>query len=468
MPSDGKTVVALTNVSPLQIDKALAKLQLVAPAAYDVDGKVELLRCSKVFRRKLEDYDDDAISLVFNKKGTFLDFETTEGNFDGLFCKSASGNLMYPCRVCANDVTDNNDTSGFGMHCDGCGWYFHNSCTTKPISVELFKALEGSPNYVKVLCPACNLVYGSADRKLTRIERKVGSLAETVGLVDKSIKNLVNKPSYSSVLNNAAGKNTPVLPTNVINSLNTLTKVTREKEDAERMKRTRVVVKSGNTNIRTSRDIRREFNKHYTGMIIKHCRLTAAGSIMFEFEDEEVAKAVHTKWSTDFFGGNIGMRIPGNNNTIGIVKYVYDDRSEQEMLTGIQQDYPDAECYFFKRKSDNSFNGMIKVDFKSRDTLLKVIKEKIKFCNQRYIVEEYVRKSRVIKCSKCQGWGHVHRYCTRTPKCGKCADNHESLSCTITSGFKCAHCGLGHKAGSTDCKVYKEKMALFTQGPRHE
>ena len=93
---------------------------------------------------------------------------------------------------------------------------------------------------------------------------------------------------------------------------------------------------------------------------------------------------------------------------------------------------------------------------------LKVITDKIKFCHQRYIVEEYKRKSRVIKCNKCQGWGHIHRYCTKSAKCGKCAENHESNSCSITSGFKCAHCNEDHQAGSFDCAVYKEKLAKFS------
>ena len=77
-------------------------------------------------------------------------------------------------------------------------------------------------------------------------------------------------------------------------------------------------------------------------------------------------------------------------------------------------------------------------------------------------MEEYKRKSRVIKCNKCQSWGHVHRYCNKSAKCGKCAGNHETLTCNITSGFKCAHCGQDHKAGSQDCEVLKTKVAQFS------
>ena len=199
-------------------------------------------------------------------------------------------------------------------------------------------------------------------------------------------------------------------------------------------------------------------------MVIKHCRLTASGSIMFEFDDEDTAQAVQANWLSTYFGGNKGMKIPGDFNTVAMVKHVYDDYNEEDMRRDISETYPSiTNCEFQKRRSDKSFNGMIKITFCSRDEMMQVIEDKFKLGNQRYIVEEYRRKSRVIKCSKCQGWGHVHRYCKNPPKCGKCAEKHESKTCTITTGFKCAHCKKDHQAGSFDCQVYREKLAKFSR-----
>jgi hypothetical protein len=247
-----------------------------------------------------------------------------------------------------------------------------------------------------------------------------------------------------------------------------LAKASQDNDNAKRIERTRILVKPKDTRIRSSKDIRKEFNKNFQGMVIKHCRLTALGSIMFEFDDEATAKNVQANWSDAYFGGNNGMKVPGVNNTIGIVKHVYDDLTEDEIKDGILEHYPNAEFEFFKRKSDNSFMGIIKVDFKSRDDLLDVTKNRIKFCNQRYIVEEFRRKSRVVKCNKCQGWGHVHRYCNKPAKCGKCAENHETNTCDITGGFKCAHCGKNHKVCASDCKVYKDKMAAFANDDHYD
>ena len=464
------SAIPLTNVSESQIDKILRKLQLVAPSTYDVDGRISLLRSSVIFVNKLGDYDDEDILVQF-KKGNFVDFSTTDGAFDGLFVKAKSGKIQYPCQVCACEVTNKKDATGFGIQCDGCDMFFHNDCTNKPLTQKQFDAITDSPGYVKVLCPPCNRVYGSADLKLKRIEKKVIATAQKVNFMTDQIEDIAQKPSYSAVAKSDNGNTkAAALPKNLVQSLSSMTKAVRDSENADKLKRTRVVIRPGDTTIRTSRDIRKEFNKHHNGLIIKHCRLTASGSITFEFEDEETAAKVHGDWSLEYFGGNKGMKQPGEFNTTGIIKHVYDERTEDEMKNDILTNYSGdiEDCEFLKRKNDNSFMGMIKVEFKSRSSLLKIIEEKIKFCDQRYIVEEYKRKSRVIKCNKCQSWGHVHRYCKKTARCGKCAGNHETNTCHITSGFKCAHCSKAHKAGSPDCEVYNQKLAQFTVNRHYE
>ena len=467
MASGVSNPIPLTTVSKSQINKILRKLQLVAPTAYDVDGRIDLLWSSVVFNNGLGEYDKDDILVKFNK-GEFIDFVTADGNFDGLFPRSSkSGKVLYPCQVCAAEVTDRNDTSGLGIQCDGCGMFFHNSCTSKPLTKVQFDAITESPSYVKVLCPPCNRVYGSADLKLKVIDKKVTTTANKVCFLAEQIDDMVSKPSYSAAAsrNSVPGKaHDQKLTRNLVKSLTDMTKETRENQNAEKLKRTRIVLRPQNTQIRTSRDIRKEFNTTYKGMIIKHCRLTASGSITFEFENEETAIKVHEDWSTNYYGGNLGMRKPGQSNTTGIIKHVYDDLTEDDMRNEIMENYKDDidNCEFLKRKADNSFMGLIKVAFKSREKLQKAIDDKIILGDQRYIVEEYRRRSRVIKCNKCQGWGHVHRYCNRSAKCGKCAGNHETTSCAITTGFKCAHCGKDHQAGSNDCAIYKEKLAKFS------
>ena len=98
MASSVSNPIPLTTVSKSQINKILRKLQLVAPTAYDLEGRIELLWSSVVFNNGLGQYDKDDIFVVFNK-GDFIDFATIDGNFDGLFPRSTkSGKVLYPCQ----------------------------------------------------------------------------------------------------------------------------------------------------------------------------------------------------------------------------------------------------------------------------------------------------------------------------------------------------------------------------------
>ena len=240
----------------------------------------------------------------------------------------------------------------------------------------------------------------------------------------------IGSSSYSDV-----AKKGPMvsLSRQIVSNLAELTKGNKDKEDSARLKRTRVVLKPGNTTIRRSSDIRKEFNKYFQGLIVRNYRVTAEGAIMLEFIVDATAEKVDTEWSENYFGGNRGLKRPVEFNTFGIIKYVYDDVSEDEIKDDIVKQFPGVECDFFKRKSDNKLSGMIKVDFKSHTLLQQFITDKIRILSQRYIVEEFVRKSRVIKCNNCQSWGHVHRYCVKAAKCAKCGENHETRTCTVNT-----------------------------------
>ena len=180
--------LTLSKLTSPQLDSVLYKFQLTAPDGYDKDRKLELLRSSKVFTRGIGDQANENIIVIFNNKGTFVDFESVDGNVKGIFAISKSGKVMYPCSVCCKEVTDTLEPSGLGIECGGCGCYFHTSCTDKPISLDLFKALSDSPNYIKVLCPQCNSVYGNALSKLKCVERKVDAMAVKVNNVEIKVK----------------------------------------------------------------------------------------------------------------------------------------------------------------------------------------------------------------------------------------------------------------------------------------
>jgi hypothetical protein len=72
-------------------------------------------------------------------------------------------------------------------------------------------------------------------------------------------------------------------------------------------------------------------------------------------------------------------------------------------------------------------------------------------------VRPYDSKCRVTQCFRCQRFGHTTRACSSPPRCGHCAEGHDSRDCPNGTLAKCANCGQKHKAWDRTCRIYSEK-----------
>ena len=186
------------------------------------------------------------------------------------------------------------------------------------------------------------------------------------------------------------------------------------------------------------------------------------GSFILEFESEEAAKEVHQTWKKEYYGGNSGMVLYNEQNTTGIVKYVYDEDLTEEIIDlDIKANYPDVRHELFKNK-EGEFTGMIKVVFPNVETLNQAIENRFHINHTKYKIELFQHRPRIIKCNICQKFGHVARWCRQKHKltCGKCGQKHETKDCEADeSEYKCFHCNkTDHITGSYSCSVVKEKL----------
>ena len=110
---------------------------------------------------------------------------------------------------------------------------------------------------------------------------------------------------------------------------------------------------------------------------------------------------------------------------------------------------------------DNEFMGIIKIIFKTDDDLNQAIQNKLSIFRQKYIVETFQPKPRVIRCMRCQRFGHVARVCReKNPICGKCTSTtHETKNCAeLEENYKCHHCHGNHATGDKECPQMIEKL----------
>ena len=68
----------------------------------------------------------------------------------------------------------------------------------------------------------------------------------------------------------------------------------------------------------------------------------------------------------------------------------------------------------------------------------------------------------IPQCKLCQGFNHTKNYCSKQPRCVKCAGKHKTEECLKqpTEKPKCVNCGEEHPANYRGCLVAKELQKL--------
>lgn len=103
-------------------------------------------------------------------------------------------------------------------------------------------------------------------------------------------------------------------------------------------------------------------------------------------------------------------------------------------------------------------NWLIDTDELGKDILLERKRLCIDF--ERYRIVQFLP---IVRCYKCQQFGHYASNCKNRQQCVKCSDDHSikdcksSTECCANCYFKNASGDTAHRADSPDCPVYKEE-----------
>ncbi|KAG5893409.1 hypothetical protein JTB14_038070 [Gonioctena quinquepunctata] len=102
-------------------------------------------------------------------------------------------------------------------------------------------------------------------------------------------------------------------------------------------------------------------------------------------------------------------------------------------------------------------------------TTLENLKQKITIITNRKVTWG-TRRAEVptTLCRKCQRWGHTALFCNQTPRCVKCALNHNTNECKKNENIpaKCANCGNAHPANYKGCDAYEQALINIGKQPQ--
>lgn len=137
------------------------------------------------------------------------------------------------------------------------------------------------------------------------------------------------------------------------------------------------------------------------------------------------------------------------NQTRGVIYGIGDELTEEEVLVALKKN----KCY----KVERLYKGREKMKTKCMLLYfdLEDIPTEICLGYEMFEVKPYVPP--VLRCYKCQGYGHISSSCRGKQRCPRCAGEHEFEQCRNLDRPKCVNCGsLGHSSAYLGCPYRKQ------------
>ena len=121
--------------------------------------------------------------------------------------------------------------------------------------------------------------------------------------------------------------------------------------------------------------------------------------------------------------------------------------------------FKDAKATRFKKR-DSTKLGTVKIVLKSENDPGKALHQGLFIDSIYFKTIPFVQNGRqIIRCFKCQKFGHISAKCQSGEKCGHCSENQLFRDCpNKNQENKCANCNLNHPSNYIQCDVYIKQL----------
>ena len=211
-----------------------------------------------------------------------------------------------------------------------------------------------------------------------------------------------------------------------------------------------ILIASSTFNFKDSVQIKKEFAKHFPLTRLIHAFNTTRGNVDLEFVSKEEADEVFEKWKPEFLGDSSKIRRALSTekpNRAVIIKKVPLDVNDEMIQSCLDTQFKDAKATRFIKR-DSTKLGTVKIVLKSENDLGKALHQGLFIDSIYYKTIPFLQNGiQIIRCFKCQKFGHISAKCQSGEKYGHCSENHLFRDCpNKNQESKCANCNLNHPA----------------------
>ena len=225
-----------------------------------------------------------------------------------------------------------------------------------------------------------------------------------------------------------------------------------------------ILIASSTFNFKDSVQIKKEFAKHFPLKRLIQAFNTTKGNVLLEFVSKEEADEVFEKWKPEFLGDSTKIRRAlstekPNPNRAVIIKKVPLDVNDEMIQSCLDTQFKDAKATRFI-KTDSTKLGTIKIVLQSENDLGKALHQGLLIDSIYYKTIPFVQNGiQIIRCFKCQKFGHISAKCQSGEKSGHCSENHLFRDCpNKNQERKCANCNLNQPPNYIQCDVYIKQL----------
>lgn len=176
-------------------------------------------------------------------------------------------------------------------------------------------------------------------------------------------------------------------------------------------------------------------------------RIIDSGGCFRNFEESLIGSSVPI-YNVEMHKVNIkSLNFQNRKEKSAIIRQLADANHAISQLNGVK---PMIEDIRWSQNSLGKRERVLIVEFMDPEQATEALVRGLYWQTGRHGCESADHSRRLVRCFRCQDYGHSQKKCVAPIRCGKCAERHPTATCK-SNRVKCASCDGGHHAGNKNC-----------------